>query len=115
MARVWEENFAIRILSVGSVGFTDVADTSIPIDCNTVVVLNPSATVSLSLRSDPGNANSEVEIGPGQQFEIGGASGAPVAVEFKPAQPAVGDNHQPVDLKPAAPAPAVDPAKSTVQ
>lgn len=39
----------------------------------------------------------------------------PVAVEFKPAQPAVGDNHQPVELKPAAPVPAVDPAKPTVQ
>lgn len=88
MARVWEENFAIRILPVGSVGFTDVADTSIPIDCNTVVVINPSSTISLSLRSDPSNANSEVEIGPGQQFEIGGAR---PRAGYKPARFHAGD------------------------
>jgi hypothetical protein len=71
MARVWEENFAVRVLPVSSSVFTDVADSFVPIDCNTVVIINPSA-IAMALRSDPANANSEVTIGPGQQFEIGG-------------------------------------------
>lgn len=72
MARIWEESFAVRNLTVSSAGFTDVADAFVPIDCNTVVVMNTSSTISIALRSDPGNASSEVTIGQGQQFEIGG-------------------------------------------
>ncbi len=73
MARVWEENFAIRSIALNSSTFTDVADIAyVPIDCNTVVILNISVTIAIALRSDPGNANSEVTVNPGQQFEIGG-------------------------------------------
>lgn len=73
MATVWEENFAIRSIALNASTFTDVLGTQfLPIDCNTVVVLNISVTIAIALRSDPNNANSEVTVGPGQQWEIGG-------------------------------------------
>lgn len=88
MARVWEESFAIRSVPLNSSTFTDVADSFVPIDCNTVVIFNPSNTIAIALRSDPGNANSEVTINPGQQFEIGGPR---PRTGYKPARFKTGD------------------------
>lgn len=71
MSTTWEESFAVRSIPLNASTFTDIVGASVPIDCNTAVILNLS-TIDFLLRSDPGNVGSEVTIGAGQQFEIGG-------------------------------------------
>ena len=67
----YETRFSIRQASIGAGGFTDiVGQTYIPIDCNVVAIFNNTG-VDIYLRSDPGNAASQVTISSGQQFEIG--------------------------------------------
>lgn len=69
----YESAFAIRKLPIDQNGFTDIVGPSVlPIDCNVVVIFNDTGQ-DILLRSDPANANSEVTIHDGQQFEIGTA------------------------------------------
>lgn len=73
---IYEERFAVRVMSVIAGGFTDIVGLALlPINCNFVTVLNNSA-VAVLLRSDPNNAASEVSIAAGASFVIG-ASGTP--------------------------------------
>jgi hypothetical protein len=68
----YEEVFAIRQAALDSTKWTDITGVLLlPIPCNTVVIVNNSGG-NIALRSDPGNANSEITIPTGQQFEIGG-------------------------------------------
>ena len=68
----YEQVWAIRSLSISNAGFTDIVGAAVlPIACNTIIIVNNSGQ-TVFLRSDPGNAASEVSILDGQQFEIGG-------------------------------------------
>lgn len=70
----YEQSFAIRQLQVSSAAFTDVQGlTSLPIDCNQVIIFNNS-NVEVSLRTNPNVAASEVVLEPGQYFPIGAPS-----------------------------------------
>lgn len=69
----YEQAVAIRKLGIDQNGFTDIQGTGcLPIDCNIVVIFN-STGQDILYRSDPNNANSEVTINAGQQFELGTA------------------------------------------
>lgn len=73
MSAPYEQAFAIRNLAISAIIWTDIQGALIlPIDCSLIIIFNP-ASVNILLRSDPNNANSQVTIAPGQQFEIGGA------------------------------------------
>lgn len=85
---VYEQSCALRALALNNATWTDVAGPSIPIDCNLVIIFNNSG-VDIFLRTDPGNANSQVTINPGQQFEIGGAPRPP---SFGPSRFISGDS-----------------------
>jgi hypothetical protein len=70
----YEQSFAIRQLALNAVGFTDVQGLAVlPIDCNTIVIYNDS-NADIYLRTNPGQASSQVTIAPGQFFSIGGPS-----------------------------------------
>lgn len=72
----YEQTDAIRLLAINAVTWTDVAGVAVlPISCNQVIVFNNSG-VSIFLRTDPNNANSQVTIASGQQFEIGSSGGS---------------------------------------
>lgn len=72
----YEEKFAIRIMAILAASFTDIVGLALlPINCNFVTVFNNSG-VAVLLRSDPGNASSEISIANGASFVIG-ASGPP--------------------------------------
>jgi hypothetical protein len=59
-------------MSVAASSWTDVQGMALlPIDCDTVIIYN-NAAVNILLRTDPGNANSQITLLPGQQYEFGG-------------------------------------------
>ncbi len=70
MAVVYETKFAVRLLAINAVTWTDIYGSALPIDCNTVIIFNNTG-VDIFLRSDPSNPNSQITIQTGQQFEIG--------------------------------------------
>jgi len=76
MGAPYELANAIRSLAINAASWTDVSYVNgvLPIACNQVIVYNSSA-VAIFLRTDPGNANSQITINPGQAFTIG-VSGA---------------------------------------
>ena len=68
----YETKFAIRPATIQAGAFTDIVGTSmLPIDCNTVLVMNDTGQ-DINLRTDPANANSQVVVHDGQSFTIGG-------------------------------------------
>ncbi len=66
----YERSFALRQMAINAATFTDIGPASLPIGCNTIVVINVTAT-DILLRSDPANPASEITIRAGQQFELG--------------------------------------------
>src|SRR5438094_7926102 len=74
MATTYESRNALRLLAIVSGSFTDVQGTAVlPLDCNTVIIFNNSG-VDVLLRTDPANANSEITLSTGQQFEFTGVN-----------------------------------------
>lgn len=74
MAAIYETDFAIRSLAIVAGNWTDLAGSSIPIDCNYIMVFNDSGQ-DISLRSDPNNASSQATVHDGQMFTIGAPRG----------------------------------------
>jgi hypothetical protein len=71
----YEQTNALRQLGINAATWTDVVGLAVlPISCNQVLVFNNSA-VNIFLRTDPGNANSQATIAPGQQYAIGSPGG----------------------------------------
>lgn len=75
---MYEQYFSIRSMALTAGSWADIVGESyLPLASNIVIVFNNGA-VDVYLRSDPGNAASQVTIQPGQQFEIG-ASGTQIS------------------------------------
>lgn len=69
----YESRHAVRSLAINASTWTDISGKAVlPIDCHTIVIFNNTG-VTILFRSDPGNANSQVSIGNGQQYEINGS------------------------------------------
>jgi len=76
MAVAYEQAHAFRQLAVNASTWTDIVGlAALPLNCNQVIVLNLSAVI-VYYRSDPGNANSQVPINPGQGLQIGASRGS---------------------------------------
>src|SRR6266536_2253777 len=86
----YEERCAIRQLAINAVTWTDIVGVAVlPIGCNSVIIYNQTG-VNIYLRTDPGNANSQVTIHDGEQFELGGPAASSAGVRFVQNCPAVG-------------------------
>lgn len=68
---LYETVVALRQIPINASTWTDIAGSQyIPIACNLIIVYN-STGVTIYYRSDPANANSQITIAAGLNFEIG--------------------------------------------
>ncbi len=92
MAPAYEQFFAIRQLVISDSSWTDlVGPAVIYIACQAVVIYNPANQI-VNLRSDPGNAASQLPGGiqPGGSFQIGSNGRYPITTQvwrFQPSGP----------------------------
>ena len=86
----YEQNCAIRQVPITNGAWVDVVGVNyLPINCNLVIIFNNTG-IDIYMKTDPGNANSQVTIQNGQQFEIGAvATPSPegIRVRFKAGSP----------------------------
>src|ERR1700739_4529836 len=76
----YETKARIRQLAITSNTWTNIVDPGdgsvLPYNCNLIVIYNPTSVV-INLRTDPGNANSQLPGGipPGGSYDLGVAGG----------------------------------------